>query len=198
MGVLKLKTQDRLIYQDLTNFNDWLDEMHHVSSIKVDFSKILYENAYDKYEEYYYSEFIDLTDIENQGKDQTAETILTTADEDTRAQKEITEKKESLSPLKLKFGQDKLVVLTSDYDSDTFWTVQRKSAVDEFIEQKDLKRDGFIPILEDKIAFNKNPIRSDLARVMKDKPRLKEYELVIDPLIADIDALAYQLKNDMK
>lgn len=96
-----------------------------------------------------------------------------------------------------KINPDYIVRLTTTYDEDEFWTEARKKAIDEFVENNKLIKEKFIPLIENKIAFNKDPIRSDLARALKTKIRLKEYSIVLDPLLADIDALANHLKNDL-
>src|SRR5690606_15245968 len=122
--------------------NDWLDEMHYVSSIKVDFSKILYENAYDKYEEYYYTEYIDLVETEEESDEEAVSTIeeeVKEVIEEAIEAETLTEQpfaEETKKPI-----EKQIEKLVTDFDEKTFWTDAKNQALQEFAEAENLKNE---------------------------------------------------------
>ncbi|WP_154859687.1 hypothetical protein [Cyclobacterium xiamenense] len=193
--LLKLKTQDRLIYQDLTDFNDWLDDMHHVSTIKVDFSKILYENAYDKYEEYYYTEYIDLVETE---EDPTKEAVATT-EEAKEVIEEAIEAETSIEQPVLekteKSTEKKVEKLVTDFDEEIFWTEANEQALNDFATAENLKVDYLKEVVNEYLFSEKPPLRDDIARTMVERPKLTEFKTVVPNLTDRIMAFANELKN---
>jgi len=195
--LLKLKTQDRLIYQDLTDFNDWLDEMHHVSSIKVDFSKILYENAYDKYEEYYYTEYIDLVETEEEPDEEAVSTI-----EEEEVKEVIEEAIEAETLTEQPFAEEtkkpiekQIEKLVTDFDEKTFWTDAKNQALQEFAEAENLKSEELKEVVNEYLFSEKPPLRDDVAKTMNEKPKLSEFKTIVPSLTDRIMALANDLKN---
>jgi hypothetical protein len=194
--LLKLKTQDRLIYQDLTDFNDWLDEMHHVSSIKVDFSKILYENAYDIYEEYYYTEYIDLVETE---EEPTTEAVSTIEEEVKEVIEEAIEAEilteqpvaeETEKPI-----EKQVEKLVTDFDEETFWTEAKNQALQEFVEAEKLKVEELKEVVNEYLFSEKPPLRDDVAKTMNERPKLSEFKTIVPSLTEKIMAFANDLKN---
>lgn len=194
--LLKLKTQDRLIYQDMTDFNDWLDEMHQVSSIKVDFSKILYENAYDKYEEYYYSEYIDLVETE---EDTTKEVAASKEEEAKEVIDEAVQTEISLelhASKKVKTPSEKQVEkLVADFDEESFWTDAKDHALQQFGEKENLKGEELKDVVNEYLFSEKPPLRDDIAKTMVERPKLSEFKTVVPSLTERIMAFANDLKN---
>lgn len=195
--LLKLKTQDRLIYQDLTDFNDWLDEMHHVSSIKVDFSKILYENAYDKYEEYYYTEYIDLVETEEEPDEEAVSTI-----EEEEVKEVIEEAIEAETLTEQPFAEEtkkpiekQIEKLVTDFDEKTFWTDAKNQALQEFAEAENLKNEELKEVVNEYLFSEKPPLRDDVVKSMIERPKLSEFKSVIPNLTEKIMAFANDLKN---
>lgn len=195
--LLKLKTQDRLIYQDLTDFNDWLDEMHHVSSIKVDFSKILYENAYDKYEEYYYTEYIDLVETEEEPDEKAVSTI-----EEEEVKEVIEEAIEAETLTEQPFAEEtkkpiekQIEKLVTDFDEKTFWTDAKNQALQEFAEAENLKNEELKEVVNEYLFSEKPPLRDDVVKSMIERPKLSEFKSVIPNLTEKIMAFANDLKN---
>lgn len=194
--LLKLKTQDRLIYQDLTDFNDWLDEMHHVSSIKVDFSKILYENAYDKYEEYYYTEYIDLVETEEEPDEEAVSTIeeeVKEVIEEAIEAETLTEQpfaEETKKPI-----EKQIEKLVTDFDEKTFWTDAKNQALQEFAEAENLKNEELKEVVNEYLFSEKPPLRDDVVKSMIERPKLSEFKSVIPNLTEKIMAFANDLKN---
>lgn len=194
--LLKLKTQDRLIYQDLTDFNDWLDEMHHVSSIKVDFSKILYKNAYDKYEEYYYTEYIDLVETE---EEPTKEAVLTIEEEVKEVIEEAIEAETLTEPpvaeeIEKPF-EKQVEKLVSDFDEETFWSEVRNQALQEFAVAENLKSEELKEVVNEYLFSEKPPLRDVIAKIMVERPKLSEFKTVVPVLTERVMAFANDLKN---
>ncbi len=194
--LIKLKTKDRLIYQDLSDFNDWLDEMHNVSSIKVDFSKILYENAYDKYEEYYYTEYIDLVEIE---EDQTKET-------ETKIEREVKEvineaikakgsTEQPVSEETSRPTEKQVEKLVTAFDEESFWSDIKNQALQKFAEEENLNGDELKEVINEYMFSEKPPLRDDVAKAMVHRPMLVELKTVVPSLTEKIMAFANDLKN---
>lgn len=188
--LIKLKTRDRLIYQDMTKFNDWLDEMHQVSSIKVDISKILYENAYDKYEEYYITEYIDLIETEEAhvSNEEIKEKITKTVDTE--------EPSEELGLVEIKEPIEKQIEeLVTTFDEETFWTEARNQALQNFAEEEQLKIEQFKEVVNDYLFIEKLPLRIDVAKTINERPKLSEYKTIVSGLTEKIMSFANGLKN---
>lgn len=195
--LLKLKTQNRLIYHDLTDFNDWLDEMHHVSSIKVDFSKILYENAYDKYEEYYYTEYIDLVETEEEPDEEAVSTI---EEEEVKEVIEEAIEAETLTEQPVAEETEKPIEkqvekLVTDFDEENFWTEDKIQALQEFAEEENLKSEELKEVVNEYLFSEKPPLRDDVAKTMNERPKLSEFKTIVSSLTDRIMAFANDLKN---
>jgi hypothetical protein len=194
--LLKLKTQNRLIYHDLTDFNDWLDEMHHVSSIKVDFSKILYKNAYDKYEEYYYTEYIDLVETEEEPtkeavstiEEEVKEVIEEAIEAETLTEQPVAEETEK--PI-----EKQVEKLVTDFDEENFWTEDKIQALQEFAEEENLKSEELKEVVNEYLFSEKPPLRDDVAKTMNERPKLSEFKTIVSSLTDRIMAFANDLKN---
>lgn len=185
---IKMRESDRLIYSDLEEFNNWLDDKLNVLSVKVDFSRQLYVNAYDKYEEYY-SEYLDAEMTSEQQEEDTPLEIQTEFLEKEKGfeewfqkqlQKTSTLSKEENRKLYEKFFSHKEdedftpVDLVSTFNSKEFWTPNRKDKVDTFISDYNLKEHNTYIVIEDILAFDKKPLRNELIDMMTIKPSLKE------------------------
>jgi predicted transcriptional regulator len=171
----KYKRKDRLDYEnkDLENFNLWLDNLHDVSSIKIDFSKLLYENAYDKYEEYYYLEYIpsnEILDESIESKDTITDTIT------KHIEREFTE-------------------LVTNFEEEKFWTAARSLLLEKFANQYDFEINGLKEIIEKYIAFDDEPLRDDIAKIMINKPTLSERKKTLLVMMEFIIDFAEDLKK---
>ena len=86
--------------------------------------------------------------------------------------------------------------LTTDFKSNEFWTDSREEDFLEFVAQHSLNQDGTMSLIEDLAAFNKQPIRSDVAKLINPKPKLKEYDTVVQPVIDAMKALVKGWKQE--
>ena len=53
-------------------------------------------------------------------------------------------------------------------------------------------------MLEDLIAFDKKPIRSDVANIMVQKPPINQYPITVEPIINKMIDVANALKKEVK
>jgi hypothetical protein len=85
--------------------------------------------------------------------------------------------------------------LTTDFDSEEFWTETRLEKLSQFSSSNSLDEELLKQMLEDLVAFDKTPIRSDVAKILSPKPKLSEYETIVQPIINQLVAFANDLKN---
>lgn len=213
----------KLIYQDHINFNDWLDNKHNVLSVKVDFSKLLYQNAYDKYEEYYYSEYLEILEdeteeiieevvaeekpIENIKEEQQKE-VAPENDEEISLSEQII--RELQKPVKLTEEESKklyeatfikkeevkpVVQLINTFDETTFWTEKRVQELNEFADANSFYVEGLKKIIENYIAFNDEPRRDIIAPIMIYPPSLADRRTVLLVMLEEVLDFANDLKE---
>lgn len=185
---IKMHEADKLIYSDLEAFNNWLNDKLNVLSVKVDFSRQLFVNAYDKYEEYY-SEYLEVEISDEQQEegiqlDIKIEPIEKGMSFEEWFQKQI-QKPSTLSieesrKLYEKYFSHKEdaeltpVELVSTFNSKEFWTPGKKNKVNDFIADHNLKEHNTYIVIEEVLAFDKKPLRDELIDMMEIKPSLKE------------------------
>ncbi|WP_437371690.1 hypothetical protein [Maribacter litoralis] len=202
----KNKDEKKLIYQELEDFNTWLDETHNILSIKVDYSKILYENAPDKYEEFYYSEYLETIDSgvvpineyvkhnlsiiiqalrENAVKLETKKSQIKDKEVDKKEPEVIVEVENST-----------LEYLVNKFNEDLFWTEKRSLMLSIFVADEKLKQDKFKELVNDILFTEKEPLRDDVRDVMIKPPALLESKKVLPELTAKILKLIEELKAE--
>lgn len=86
--------------------------------------------------------------------------------------------------------------LTTDFDSNTFWTVSKNKKLKKFADTNKLKLEPLKEIIEDIIAFERQPIRSDVASIMNPSPRFTNYKKLVNPMIDKINDFSLKLKVD--
>jgi hypothetical protein len=168
------KGDSKLVYKEHDEFNSWLDEVHNVTTIKVDFSKILYESAYGKYEEFYYQEYIPLQEMDDDESEQTPTDRVTEP------------KASSVSAAE---------VLVSNFDEQTFWNDGRIERLRVFEKSEYLDADKLKEVINEFLFTEKIPLRDEVADSMNQKPSLKNRATEIKGLTDKIIALASELKS---
>jgi hypothetical protein len=199
----KLKEVGKLDYIELSSFNDWLYEKHAILSVKLDFSKLLYENAYDKYEEYY-NEYLDIIESEK-SEEELSENIDNQIEEINNDNSE----KENYSPapfsgdpieslntnleesspfdsdahykemyelLTGKHTEEKkeVVQLVNDFDENTFWTEKRDAKLVTFASTHNLKIPELKKLLNKYYFAKKEPRRDEVEKVLNFRPSLED------------------------
>ncbi|WP_460923745.1 type I restriction endonuclease subunit R, EcoR124 family [Pontibacter brevis] len=181
----KLKEQDKLIYEDLADFNSWLDEKHHVLSIKIDFSKLLFENAYEKYEEFYFTEYVDLFETEQEIP--SVETIVEAEPTPEETAIIAVEPVQRTEPV--------IETLVSNFNENEFWTAEKAEQLRTFSAVENLDDEKLEALINEFLFTEKVPLRDDVAETMNIKPALKDRSNAIKELTQRIVVFANGLKE---
>lgn len=96
---------------------------------------------------------------------------------------------------KKKLEPSEISKLTTNFDATKFWTKRRLKKLELFVRNNSLHLNGTKEIIEDLAAFNREPIRSDVANLMINKPRLSEYENLVEPIKNQIIIFSKDLNN---
>lgn len=165
----KRKVSNKLNYEDLLDFNEWLDNVHNVLSIKVDFSKLLFVNAYEKYEEYYLSEYLPLVE-----EDSTSEMLYSNNLKIDDVIGSSTMLNDTIaSPIRVKRKD-----LVTDYDESTFWDEARSRLISDFANEQDFDLSLLMDVVHQYLFTNIKPLRVDVVKAMKNRPKLKDLKII--------------------
>jgi len=192
--ILKTQEKGKLNFNELEEFNEWLDKKHNLLSIKIDFSKLLYENAYEKYEEFYYTEYTSSEDIEEETDSSISEEATLTDKAEKQTIEDLPAKvdKPSTQPSKIVgfFSFDPAikekkepVQLVNTLDATTFWTNEANQKLKLFTESKNLKLEELKDLINNYLFTGKRPARDVVAKLMNDRPSLPARRIIIEPLI---------------
>jgi len=184
----KLAEDAKLNFTDLMNFNEWLNEKHRVLSIKVDYSKLLFENSYDKYEEFYYSEYIDSPDYKLEEElEQEGRIIGASLEAKNGPYHEKPKTQEVFDKISKK--------LVNTFNEDFFASQAVEVQTRAFAKEKDLKVIEFRILINNVLFSEKKPLRDEVAGVMNEKPPLKDRAKIISKLTNEIFDLVSDLKR---
>jgi hypothetical protein len=171
----KIRENQKLIFDDLTEFNTWIDEKHQVTTLKIDYSKILYEFAYDKYEELFYGDYLEREELVEYTAEWSDPVFVVDSNpvhsdtfEDT-----------------LSFG--------NFFDPEDFWSYDRFLILQRQAGEMEVNPDKLMEILNEMYFTEKPPLRDTVADAMYQKPPLLERSRVIAEKIKNIESLATQL-----
>ena len=114
---------------------------------------------------------------------------------DLSAFTEKAEKKKGTPIIRKTIDPKEVSRLTTEIDPKTLWTDTRIELFKQFVEANSLNEEASKLMFEDLIIFDKEPIRSDVAKIMTPKPKLSEYEMLVKPLMNQIIAFSKNLKN---
>jgi len=170
----KVSTAQKLVYEDLEVFNNWIDEIHQVTTLKIDFSKILYENAYDKYEELFYGDYAE------QG-----EVVVYTA-EWSESVVVVPSHQAKTDPVEIKY-------MNQHFDSEDFWSYDRFMVLKRFAGEWGFDPDHLIEILNNMYFTDRPPLKDDIANALFTKPSLLERAKVLSEKIKEVEWLAKTL-----
>lgn len=185
-------------------YNTWLDESVDFPIKRARYSKLLYENDYDEYENRYRNEFGQ--DIEEEVKEVVSRIIdslfISATKREFKGEKKIpveTKKEAVVIPAekeKAAEPEKKIIEkLVSDFDEETFWSEVRNEALQEFAETENLKSEELKEVVNDYLFSEKPPLRDDVAKTMNERPKLSEFKTVVPVLTERILAFAKDLKN---
>lgn len=192
---------EKLIYNNEFTFNEWLDRKYDIFSVKIDYSKLLYKNAYVKYEELYYSEFLPIIEQEivedeiNEEPNKELEVV----EKETNPKSQVLTEEEAKALYEKHFNSGQkpkeVIQLTTTFNETTFWSENRMQALNQFAEKNDLLVDGLKKVIETYIAFDDEPRRDVIAPIMKYPPSLADRRTVLLVMLEDVIAFANELKE---
>lgn len=173
----------KLVYDELEEYNNWLDENTDFPIKKAKYSQLLYENDLDEYENRYNNDFLktdeeeipirEVEKVENETK--VKEEPLQKVVETAQPEKEVEE-------------------LVGTFDEDIFWQNPRNTQLEVFSEKEDLKINELRSIINGYLFTDKKPLRDEVSNAMISKPPLKERGKIIDSLTDRIIEFAEKIK----
>jgi len=168
----KLELSRRLIYENSTEYNEWLDEQNDRLTTKIDFSRLLFDNNYEKYEEIYYLDYLESTQIQKDEEEDVSESI----EPSEKVEREIEN-------------------LINTFNETTFWTEERQVLLKAFATQEKLKEDRVKKVVEDYLFTDKIPLPDEVINTFVDKPSLKERKIKMPVLRKTIVTFANTLNQ---
>ncbi|WP_196889061.1 hypothetical protein [Aureivirga sp. CE67] len=206
--------------EELKEYNFWLDENETISIKGVLYSKLLYENDYDLYENRYNDEF--LLEKENELNDNSINEKEQFKEESEKEDLEINKievkeeaKKESSKEIlkeekdlveneikdeKIEFANDeevkKLKVLTNTFNEEEFWTEKRDDKVKEFANNLELNFEAMKNIFSNFFYSDKEPSNDELSDAMSSRPKLKDRKNVLGKIREAFSECANALNSD--
>lgn len=176
-------------------YNEWLDDSLDFPIKKARYSKLLFENDYDEYETRYKDEYLPNLELEPELKTGIIK-VLELLRINSSKKNEITEKQ-----IKFEFEKVKEDVkieqedLVNTFNEAEFWTEARSLSLEKFANQYDFEINGLKEIIEKYIAFNDEPLRDDIAKIMINKPTLSERKKTLLVMMEFIIDFAEDLKK---
>lgn len=174
----------------MESFNIWLDESVDFPIKKARFSRLLFENDYDEYENRFRNEFSN--DVEEEVKEKLTWIIYALQDyaskKDVLTEKELQHKPDEkttdyrVSEEQSHYNQKDVVSLTSDFNEESFWTDDKNKAIQEFAEAENLKVKELKEVVNEYLFSEKPPLRDDVVKSMVERPKLSELKIVIPKL----------------
>lgn len=179
-----LEVEEKMPFAASSDFNQWLDVKFSSSTINLAFSSILYEHAYEKYLEFYYTEFLPLEESESE-IELTSELI----------DKLFSREKNKKVAIRTEASVNKLV---NDFDKTLFWTDDTKARVETFAYLESLEISELKNVMETYLFSGMKPLRDEVAKAMKIPPALKDRQHVLDDKADKIVILANELNVNNK
>lgn len=170
---IKQEMSKMLMYKEEKEYNEWLDDQNDNLLTKIDFSRLLYDNNYEKYEEIYYAEYQDYL-----------ETLTTEEPEDT-LDTHVEEKKPR-----------EIEALINTFQEEEFWTDARNQALTQFVEEHNLKLIETKDVIEAYLFTDKWPLPDTVIATLNEKPPLKERRNVSPMLTKQIVTFANGMRGD--
>lgn len=170
---IKQEQAKMLVYKDEVDYNEWLDDQNDNLLTKIDFSRLLFENNYEKYEEIYYSEYQDYLD-----------TLAT----------EETDEVVDIKPVE-KVDRE-IESLINTFQEQEFWTPERLDTLKGFADNYQFKFDETKKAIEEYLFTEKDPLPDEAVSILAERPSLKERKEKIDFAIGRIKEIAGILKDN--
>ena len=186
---IKLELSGRLIYADQFEYNDWLDDQNDKLTTKIDFSRLLYVNNYEKYEEIFYSEYSD--SFEALGEEEITEDIVVVPKEELKDNDSTGDEPKVI----VEVENDTIKALVNDFYEETFWTEEKELSLGIFVVDEKLILDKTKEVIEEYLFKEKKPLPDMVANTLIQKPNLKDRKEIVNELTIKIVTFSDDLKK---
>ncbi|MNL48065.1 hypothetical protein D3C87_1708940 [compost metagenome] len=147
-------------YQELEEYNDWLDKKTEFEFTKVKLSTILFDDSYAKYEEVYYNDYLGLFTEETEEYDLIFSDTLHV---------EICD-------------ESKIENLVNTFDGNNFWTEKRKEELNAIALTNHFTLEGLGKLISDYLSDDRPPLRDDIRKIYRGKMNLQEMKTALPEL----------------
>jgi len=172
--------------KEMEAYNNWLDDNTDFPIKKAKYSKLLFENDREEYENRYSDEF-----LKEEAEELIEEKEVVTVEVETETKVEVEPIKET-EPVK------EIEKLVNTFNEVTFWTDATNQKTEAFAEVGNLKIDELRKLINDYLFSDKKPLRDEVATAMNERPSLKNRAKTIDTLTEKIIALANDLQKSIE
>lgn len=188
--------------KEMLSYNNWLDESVDFPIKKASYSKLLFENDYDEYENRYQNEF-KTVDIDEELKEKLVSLIELLRENAIKLESEKSLSKDKEVDKKepeviVEVENSTLEYLVNKFNEDLFWTEKRNLMLSIFVVDEELKLEEFKELVNDILFTEKEPLRDDVRDVMIKSPALLESKKVLPELTAKILKLIEELKAEVE
>jgi hypothetical protein len=166
----------KLGYEELEDYNIWLDDNTDFPIKKAKYSQLLYENDYDEYESRYSDDFLKTDDTE-----------------EVELEKPKIEDIPKKVAVEVEQPKEEIKRLVNTFDETSFWVVPTVMKVVAFAETENLKAEELRSLITDYLFSGKKPLRDAVTMAMNEKPALKDKARIVVPLTDRITAFADEL-----
>lgn len=168
---VKQEQDKKLIYKDEDDYNEWLDDQNDNLITKIDFSRLLFDNSYEKYKDIYFGEYQDHLDtLEDDDADDSADT-------------------QPVQPV-----QREVENLINTFKEEDFWTEERLRQLEVYTTAGKFKLQESKKVIEDFLFTGKDPLPDEAIKILEVRPSLKDRKKSSDDAILDIKKIAGLLK----
>lgn len=209
---LKIPVTGILAYDsnETVDYNKWLDESIEFPIKTVLYSKLLYENDYNEYEDRYYGEFKPSQEVSTEVKELIC-SILDSLTIHVNQLKQGENKKQLIDGRGIRIEpqieiaeavvaspkreESKVQFLVTTFNEETFWTEHKLQALLSFSEVENLKNEELKKVINDYLFTEKIPLKDDIANSLIERPKLAEFKTLIPSLTTKITAFADELNT---
>lgn len=203
---LDLNFKEKLDYNaiEMESYNSWLDESVSFPIAKARYSQILFEHDLDEYEGRYFDEFLKSFDESEVAIEEIINKPVHVIEKEN-IKKEPEKETPNLTEEEAKALYEKhfnssqkpkeVVQLTNTFDEKTFWTESRIALLNDFADINSFYIEGLKKIIEDYIAFDDEPLRDNIGKIMKHPPSLADRRTVLLVMLEQVLDFANDLKE---
>ena len=170
---IKKEDDKKLVYKKEEEYNEWLDDQNDNLITKIDFSRLLFDNSYEKYEEIYYAEYQDYLD--------------TLVDDDTD---------ESADTQPVESVQREVENLINTFEEEEFWTAERLELLQGLTDDYKFKFEESKTAIEEYLFTDKDPLPDEAIGILQERPSLKERKERVEFAISRIKMIAGMLSQN--